>query len=549
MRKWAWLLMLLLLSCSPPPACDRLFVGGIVHGPEGPQRLAVAVRHGRIQALVPEAAVSSWRGRCQEIVDLAGAHLYAGLTESHGHLTGYGLALETADLTGAGSFPEVVERLVRQAEKLPPGSWVLGRGWDQNLWPEKEFPHHRLLSQALPHHPVLAWRVDGHAVLVNAKALELAGIDAQTPDPPGGAILRDATGQPTGVLVDAATQLVEQRLPQPDEATLARRQLLAARTLASFGITAIHDAGTGRQELASLRRLAASGKLPLRVYVMLDGSDEQLLAEELGRGVQRDVRGMLTVRAVKLYADGALGSRGAWLSQPYSDAPGQVGLQVTPLERLREVVAKAAAAAFQPCIHAIGDEAVHQVLALYREVLGSRAGSLRPRIEHAQVVRPEDVPAFAQGSVIASVQPTHCTSDMPWAPARLGPERIAWAYRWRSLRAAGAQLCLGTDVPVESPDPRLTLWAAITRQTPAGYPPEGWNPSERLTAQEALQGMTEWAAWAAFEEQLRGRIAPGFLADFTVFDRDITQEDKVLSAQVLRTVVGGKDSYVAGSGP
>ncbi len=541
--------MPLLLSCSAPPPCDRLFVGGVVHGPEGPQRLAVAVKDGRIRALVPEAAVASWRGRCQEIVDLAGAHLYPGLTESHGHLTGYGLALETADLTGAGSFREVVERLVRHAEKRPPGSWVLGRGWDQNLWPEKEFPHHQLLSQALPHHPVLARRVDGHAVLVNAKALELAGIGAQTPNPPGGAILRDHAGQPTGVLVDAATELVERLLPQPDEATLERRQLLAANKLASFGITAIHDAGTGRRELASLRRLAAAGQLPLRVYVMLDGSDDRLLTEELGRGVQRDGGGMLTVRAVKLYADGALGSRGAWLSQPYSDAPDQVGLQVTPLERLRELVAKAAAAAFQPCIHAIGDEAVHQVLALYREVLGAQASRLRPRIEHAQVVRPEDVAAFAQGTVVASVQPTHWTSDMPWAPARLGPERIAWAYRWRSLLAAGAHLCLGTDVPVESPDPRLTLWAAVTRQTPAAYPPEGWNPAERLTAQEALQGMTEWASWAAFEEGLRGRIVPGFFADFTVFDRDFTREENVLAARVLRTVVGGKDSYVAGSGP
>jgi predicted amidohydrolase YtcJ len=509
--------------------------------------LAVAVKDGKVKALVPPEAIPLWQRHCREVVDLKGAHLYPGFTESHGHLTGFGQTLETVDLTGTTRFSQVVERIAQRAKEVPPGQWILARGWDQNLWPEKEFPHHALLSQAVPHHPVLARRVDGHAVLVNQRALELAGLGPETPDPPGGTIVRDRQGLPTGVLVDAATQLVERLVPPPDEETLARWQFAAARKLVSLGFTAIHDAGTRRQELASLRKLAASGQLPLRVYVMLDGSDPALLAQEMAKGVQQ--QGLLTVRAVKLYADGALGSRGAWLSQAYSDAPGHVGLSVTPLSRLQEVVTEAAAAGYQPCIHAIGDEAVHQVLQLLREVLGEKAPRLRPRIEHAQVVRPEDLPAFAQLGVVASVQPTHCTSDMPWAPARLGPQRIFWAYRWRSLLEAGAKLCLGSDVPVENPDPRLGLWAATTRKTPEGFPPQGWNPQEKLSPQEAVAGFTQWAAWAAFEENTRGRIAPGFWADFTVFDRDVTKEDGMLTAQLLRTVVGGQDVFVARSGP
>ncbi|MFN3413382.1 MAG: amidohydrolase [Thermoanaerobaculum sp.] len=527
---------------------DRLLVGGTVHLPEGARRMELALANGKIVALVPPSQARSWQKKAKEVVNLAGAHVYPGFTESHGHLTGFGLALETVDLSGNQSFQEVVRRVAAKAAELPRGSWVLARGWDQNLWPEKSFPHHRELSQAVPEHPVLAWRVDGHAVLVNQKALELAGISAGTPDPPGGQVLRDEQGQPTGVLVDTATELVERILPPPSPEDLARRQLKAAERLAALGFTAIHDAGTNAQELEVLRQLVGKGKFPIRVYVMLDGSNPELLAQELAKGIQRDERGMLTVRAVKLYADGALGSRGAWLSQAYSDAPGHLGFALTSVTKLKAIVAHIAAAGFQPCIHAIGDEAVHQVLNVYQEVLAAKSASLRPRIEHAQIVRPEDVPRFAQLGVIASVQPTHCTSDMPWAPSRLGPDRILWAYRWRSLLSAGARLCLGSDVPVENPDPRLGLWAAATRKTAQNHPEHGWNPDERLSPAEAIAGFTQWAAYAAFEENQRGRIAPGFFADLTIFDRAL-EEDAVLSARLLRTVVGGTDVFVARGGP
>ncbi len=541
-------MFLVMTACGGPPPVDRLLVGGNVHLPNVTRRLEIAVKDGKIVALVPPGQAPRWQKKAKEVVDLSGAHVYPGFTESHGHLTGFGLVLETVDLRATASFQEVVKLLAARAAQLPPESWVLAWGWDQNLWPDKSFPHHQELSQAVPHHPVVARRVDGHAILVNRRALQLAGITAATPDPPGGQILRDGKGEPTGVLLDAAADLVQRVLPPPSLHDLNRRQLRAAEKLAALGFTAIHDAGTDAQELESLRQLVGKGSLPIRVYVMLDGSNPQLLSHEFAKGVQRDQQGMLTVRAVKLYADGALGSRGAWLSQPYSDSPGHSGLAVTPLSRLREVVAQAASAGFQPCIHAIGDEAVHQVLNVYQQILEGRGRHLRARIEHAQVVRPEDVPRFAQLGVIASVQPTHCTSDMPWAPARLGAERILWAYRWRSLLSTGARLCLGSDVPVENPDPRLGMWAAMTRKTPENQPPGGWNPQERMTLSEALSGYTTWAAYAAFEENQRGRIAPGFFADFTVFDRAL-EEDAVLSAQVVRTVVAGADVFVARGGP
>lgn len=537
-------------ACSRAPHCDRLLVGGQVHTPTGVQRLEVAVEGGRIVALVPPGDAGAWRRSAAEVVDVAGAHLYPGFTESHGHLVGYGASIEQVDLRDAASFAEVVERVRQAAAKVPPGTWVAGRGWDQNRWPEKAFPSHAALSAAVPDHPVVLRRVDGHALLTNARGLAAAGITAATNDPLGGRILRDAAGSPTGVLVDTAEDLLDRAVPAPTAADVERRVLLACNDLAAFGITEFQDAGTTREELSVLRGLERQGRLPLRVYVMLDGGDDQLLDGEFAAGARVGVDGMLAVRAVKLFADGALGSRGAWLAQPYTDEPGAHGLEVTPEARLADVIRRAAKAGFQPCVHAIGDTAVTRVLDLYERELGPAGAALRPRIEHAQVVRPADVPRFATLGVIAAVQPTHCTSDMPWAPARLGPERIAWAYRWRSLLAAHARLCLGSDVPVESPDPRLGLWAAVTRRTPQGTPSEGWNLAEALTSAEAVAGYTSWAAYAAFEENWRGTLVPGNAADLSILDRDVEVGGaaEILQAKILRTVVAGRDVFVARSG-
>lgn len=540
-----------LAACSPVPRADRLLVGGMVHTPRGVERASVAVAEGHILALVEAARDEAWRRAAREVVDLAGAHVYPGFTESHGHLVGLGAALEQVDLRGATSYEEVVARVQHAAAGVPAGSWVLGRGWDQNLWPGQEFPHHAALSTAVPLHPVLLRRVDGHAALTNRLGLERAGINAATPDPPGGRIMRDGRGDPTGVLVDAAIALVAEHIPQPDEADLERRILRAAEALAGLGFTSFHDAGTSGTTLAVLRRLQREGRLPIRVYCMLDGSDEGLLAAELPRGPSVSGDGRLAVRAVKLFADGALGSRGAWLSAPYSDEPGNSGLALTPPAILSGLVARIGGAGFQPCVHAIGDAAVTAVLdAFAGSLVNAGLVGLRPRVEHAQIVRPEDVPRFAALGVIASVQPTHCISDMPWAPQRLGGSRIGWAYRWRSLLDAKAALCLGSDVPVEDADPRLGLWAAVTRRTLEGTPPEGWNAGEALTPQEAILGYTQWAAYAAFEEAWRGRILPGFAADFTIFDRDLLASvpHSLKQARVLRTVVAGRDVFATGGG-
>ena len=544
---WLGVAVPLLLSCAAAPRCDRLFVGGTVHAAGGTGRMEIAVEEGRIVALVAPEDAAARRRAAAEVVDLGGAHVFAGLTEAHGHYTGYGTALEQVDLVGTASLDEVIARVRAAERQTPPGEWLLGRGWDQNDWPEKEFPDRDVLSAAFPAHPVALRRVDGHAVLVNARALALAGISAATPDPPGGRILRDAAGRPTGVLVDNASEPVDALLGRPTPEALERRLLLAGRRLAALGFTAIHDAGTSRAVLAVLRRLQQEGRLPIRVYAMLDGADDALLAEELAAGRSLAGDGMLAVRAVKLFADGALGSRGALLTDPYSDEPGTRGLAVMSEERLLDVVRRAGEAGFQPCTHAIGDAAVRRVLDVDARALAGRPG-LRPRVEHAQIVRPEDVARFAEIGAIASVQTTHCTSDMPWAPTRIGAERTGWAYRWRSLLAADVRLCLGSDVPVEDPDPRLGLWAAVTRRTPAGTPAEGWNAAEALTAAEAVAGYTTGAAWAAFEEAWRGAIAPAFAADLTVVDRDLgaVPPEQLLSARILRTVVAGRDAFVAG---
>ncbi len=538
-------------ACSPVPRADRLLVGGVVHTPRGAERASVAVAEGQILAVVEADRDGAWRRAAREVVDLAGAHVYPGFTESHGHLVGLGAALEQVDLRGTASYEELIARVQRAAAELPVGSWVQGRGWDQNLWPGGEFPHHAALSQAVPDRPVLLRRVDGHAALVNRLGLQLAGITAATPDPPGGRLLRDSGGEPTGVLVDAAMTLVGQHIPAPGEADLERRVLRAAGALAALGFTSFHDAGTSKETLSLLRRLQQERRLSIRVYCMLEGSDEAVLAAELPRGPWVSGDGHLAVRAVKLYADGALGSRGAWLTTPYSDEPGTTGLELTPRAQLEALIGRIGGAGFQPCVHAIGDAAVTAVLDAFEAGLHT-AGlvGMRPRVEHAQIVRPEDVPRFARLGAIASVQPTHCTSDMPWAPQRLGEERTPWAYRWRSLRDAGAALCLGSDVPVEHADPRLGLWAAVTRRTLEGTPAAGWNAGEALTGEEAVLGFTEWAAYAAFEESWRGRILPGFAADFTIFDRDLLSDSprSLVVARVVRTVVAGRDAFADGGG-
>lgn len=544
-RTTRWNLLFALLVAAVASADERLLVGGVVHGAGVPAPATLHLRDGRIVGMLapgerpPSATV--------EEVELAGAHVLPGLIDAHLHVAGYGAALEQVDLVGARSWEEAVRRTAEAARGRAAGEWIEGRGWDQNLWPGAEFPDRELLDRVLPGRPVMLRRVDGHAAVVSGAALAAAGITGDTPDPPGGRIVRDRDGQPTGVLVDTALELVRRVMPRPDAAAVERRIVGSLEALARVGLTQVHDAGTTATELAAMRRLDAAGRLPVRVYVLLDGGDDRLVAEEVARGPSRGGPAMLRVGGVKLYADGALGSRGALLGQEYADDPGNRGLAVSSEEELRARVLRAAEGGFQVAVHAIGDEAVHRTLDAFAAVDDGHRAPLRHRVEHSQIVRPGDVERYSRLGVIASVQPTHCTSDMPWAGARLGLDRLPWAYRWRSFLDGGVALAGGSDAPVEDPDPRLGLWAALTRQRPDGTPAGGWNPGERLRPEEALRLFAGWAAYAGHAEGWSGAIRPGAAADLTIMAGDpfAGGPERVLQVSVLRTVVGGRDAWVA----
>jgi predicted amidohydrolase YtcJ len=546
-------LVLTILTSAVQPGDALLLEGATVYVSPGskPQKASVLIRAGKVVFVGNPREARSRSGAANRI-DLSGSFVFPGWADSHGHLLGLGKSLEIADLRGAASAAEAARRIRERAGALSAGSWVEGRGWDQNRWPGKSFPDARDLDALVPERPVAARRVDGHALWVNTAALEKAGIRAETPDPEGGRILRRADGSASGVLVDNAADLVEKVIPVPTAADLERQFLAAAHACAKVGLTQVQDAsGYGVDQIAALERLAGRRELPIRVYATVSPEAEPLAAF-FAKGIR--VGGgddFLTVRAIKAYADGALGSRGAALLADYSDEPGKRGLLVTPPERLDEVARQAREHGWQLWIHAIGDRGNRVALDAFRKasaaVASGATSSNRPRIEHAQVVAVEDLPRFGREGVIASVQPTHATSDMPWAEARVGRERIRGAYAWRSLKSTGARLAGGSDFPVESENPLLGFFAAITRQDLAGRPPGGWRAPEKLTRREALALFTEDAAWAAFEENVRGKIAPGFAGDVTVFGRDpmSAPEREIPTAPVVMTLVGGRLAYAS----
>jgi len=499
---------------------------------------AILVRDGRIAAVGPRSDIEPRAGDAERL-DATGLTVTAGLVDAHGHLDGLGRSLAEVDLVGTRSYDEVIDRLATRAKELPPGAWVQGRGWDQNDWAVETFPTAAPLDAAIPDHPVLAVRVDGHAVLANTAAMKIAHVTSATPDPEGGRIIRDAHGNPTGVFVDNANALVEKSVPPPTREERKERIRHAAEYIASRGLTGMGDAGEPREVIDIVRELADEHALPIRVYLML-GDHPDLLATWFKKGPLLDYGGRLTIRAVKLYADGALGSRGAALLAPYDDDPGNTGLLVSTPEHLESVARAAKAAGFQVCTHAIGDRGNRIVIDAYE-----KAGAVpadRFRIEHFQVVSLDDFPRVAKLGLIASMQPTHATSDMPWAEARLGPERIKGAYAWRTVLGDGIPLALGSDFPVEKVNPMLGIYAAVTRQDLEGNPKGGWIPGQRLTPAEALAGFTKGAAFAAFEEKDLGTIEPGKLADLTILDANPLSADPadLWKIKPRYTIVGGE---------
>jgi predicted amidohydrolase YtcJ len=519
-----------------------------------PEASALAVRGGRVLFVGSDAEAKVLTGPSTQVIDLHGATVIPGIIDAHAHLLGLGNTLQRVNLAGSKSYEEVISRVQAWAKDAKPGEWIQGRGWDQNLWPTKQFPTHEALSRAFPNNPVVLTRIDGHALFVNAKAMELAHITAATADPSGGRIVRLASGAPSGVFVDNANDLIERAIPAATRADNRKAILAAVAEANRWGLTGIHDAGEGAETIGIYEELAKAGSYNLRNYVMLSdpgepGSPEALRNPYIQRGPQSALYdGHLWIRAIKLYADGALGSRGAALLAPYTDEPSNSGLLVSKPEHIEAWAEAALRSGFQVNVHAIGDRGNRIVLDSFDSALKKiPKADHRFRIEHAQVLSPEDIPRFARLGVIPSMQATHQTSDMGWAEARVGPQRIRGAYAWRSLLKTGVVIPNGTDFPVEEVNPLLTFHAAVTRQSPSNLPAGGWYPEQKMTRQEALQSITIWPAYAGFQESVIGSLTPGKYADFVVLDRDIMQvpDTEIVGTRVVSTWIGGKRVYEA----
>lgn len=544
MNRASKLLLLLFSSSFLCGQSDLLLRNGVIYTMDEarPNAEALAVRGGRILAVGTEAEVRRASGEPARTIDLAGKTVVPGLIDAHGHMENLGLSLETLNLTQARSADDVAAMVRAEAARRKPGEWIRGRGWDQNKWPGKEFPTHQPLTAAAPANPVYLIRVDGHAGWANAAAMEIAGVKRDSPDPSGGRIMRAANGDPTGVFIDRAQGLVGSRIPPPSRDQLKNLLAHAAAECARVGLTGVHDAGVAPAGIEAYKELIAEGRLPIRVYVMLAGLTPSL-DDYLKRGPELGER--LTVRTIKLTIDGALGSRGAALLEPYSDEPGNRGLVLIPSAQYASVLERALDRGFQMNTHAIGDRGNRIVLDSYEAAFLARKEWPRDhrwRIEHAQVLAREDFPRLARLGLIASMQGTHATSDMPWAEARLGPERVRGAYAWQTVLKLGVKIANGSDFPVESPNPLWGLYASITRQDHQGLPAAGWFPDQRMSRQETLRSFTLDAAYAAFEEKDKGSLAAGKLADLTVLSRDIMQVPaaEILKTEAVLTIVGGK---------
>lgn len=478
-------------------------------------------------------------------INAQGKTLLPGLIDGHGHVLGLGQNLSQVDLRQSSSEAQAVAQVAAFAKNQPQAQWILGRGWNQVLWPTQQFPTTQLLDEAVKDKAVWLTRVDGHAGWANSKALALAGINKDSIDPPGGQIQRDANGNPTGVLIDNAMLLLEKQIPQQNDAEREAALKAAFAHLLSLGITSVHDAGIDAANLAAYQKLAGDKQLPLRIYAMLSATDPKLEGW-LKAGPIDDAADYLDVKSVKIYGDGALGSRGAALLADYSDKKGEKGLLLTQPDKLTAVMKLTIDAGFQANVHAIGDYANQLVLDRF-ELLTKpeQREAQRHRIEHAQIVAPKDIPRFAALKVLPSMQPTHATSDKNMAGDRLGVARLRGAYAWRSFVDQGSRIVGGSDFPVELANPFHGLHAAVTRQDQQNQPPGGWLPEQKLTITEALRSFTVDAAFGAYQEKAMGGLQPGMWADFILLDRDPVKgpAEQIWQTQVQQTYVAGKLLY------
>ncbi|MEM9339906.1 MAG: amidohydrolase family protein [Bacteroidota bacterium] len=535
---------------------DLLIRGASIYtlNPEVVQPEAVAIKSDTILFVGSLKESEQFLGSETRVIELKGNTLVPGMIEGHAHIMGVGYNLLNVDLRAARSYEEVVEMVAERAKDTPKGQWILGRGWHQDKWdtqPEsrmKGFPTHDLLSERVPDHPVWLDHTSGHLALGNKKAMEMAGIDGDVQQPDGGEVFMDLNNEPTGIFNETAQSLVSRIIPEASKESDVQALKLALKACFENGIVGLHQAGSGPDHISLYKEFAAKNELKLRLYVMLNGRDSTLLNAYFRKGREENLYdNQLTIRAVKLYADGALGSRGAWLLKEYSDAPGVRGHNVTPVSTIEEVTAKAYKAGFQVCVHAIGDRANREVLDLYERTFKlypeNAPKEPRFRIEHAQHFHPNDLPRFAKLGVIPSMQAIHMSSDRPWAIFRLGRKRInGGAYMWQDLLQSGAKIVNGTDAPVEPLNLLAGFYASVSRRTLKGKPKGGYEPDQKMTREQALRSFTLDAAYGAFLEDQTGSIEVGKWADFTVLNKDIMtiDEEEILNTEVVMTIIGGE---------
>lgn len=541
--------------------------GGTIYTVDSTQTTveAVAIKDNKILFAGSFDEAQAFKNDSTEILDLKGKTMTPGFIEGHGHFMGLGYNELNLDLLNTKSYQDIINAVEERAKTLEPGEWILGRGWHQSKWDSlpkdmvKGFQTHHRLSEVSPDNPVYLFHASGHAGFANAKAMEISGLyklateGIETFDVAGGEIIVDKFNKPTGVFNERAQGIITKHIPEKNFQTDIKAFELAVKACHRNGITSFHDAGIPRETIELYQKMKAEGKLKTRMYAMLTGWDKELLEEWYTKGVMVDTSHLFTIRSVKLNCDGALGSRGAWLLEPYTDRPDHYGHETLPMEFVEETATSGLEHGFQVCSHAIGDRANREILDRYEiaiRKLPNKANDHRFRIEHAQHLHPEDIPRFAELKVIPAMQAIHMSSDRPWAIDRLGEKRIKeGAYMWQALLKSGVPIVNGTDVPVEPINPIACFYASVSRKTLKATPFGGYEPKQRMTRTQALRSYTLDAAYGAFEEDIKGSIEVGKLADFTIFDKDIItiDEGEILNTKVAMTIFDGVVVYEAGN--
>ncbi|MDY2585723.1 amidohydrolase [Winogradskyella aquimaris] len=556
------LVLIFYSSCSDTPkeSATMLIYGGTIYTVDSTKTKveAIAVKHDRILYAGNLAEAEKFKTDQTELLDLKGKTMTPGFIEGHGHFMGLGYNELNLDLMNTTSYQAIVDAVAERVKTAKPGEWITGRGWHQSKWDSMPaeivhgFQTHHLLSEVSPDNPVYLRHASGHAGFANAKAMEIAGLTemaldgSKTYEVEGGEVLVDALGRPTGIFNERAQTLITQHIPQKTPETDRKAFELAVKACHKNGITSFHDAGIPKETIALYEQMKAEGKMGVRIYAMLTGWDEELLNQWYKKGIMVDDDHLFTIRSIKLNCDGALGSRGAWLLEPYTDRPDHFGHETLPMEFVKKTAINGLKHGFQVCSHAIGDRANREILDRYEIAFNSmpnKTNNHRFRIEHAQHLHPEDIPRFAELNVIPAMQAVHMSSDRPWAIDRLGEKRIKeGAYMWQSLLQSGVPIVNGTDVPVEPINPIASFYSSVSRKTLKGTPEGGYEPEQKMTRTQALKSYTLDAAYGAFEEDIKGSISVGKLADFTVFDQDIINipENQLLDTKVVMTILNGE---------